>query len=167
MQDPVPKASPWLVTTTIVLIITVFILDLFTPAGIVMPLLYTLPLLSALLVPNRRFFLTVTGVVMILTPLGFYLSPSGGLVWMGLINRSMALLALAVTAGFYWLQQQAEARLKSLQELLPLCSTCQHVRDDKGYWKQLELYLEEHQGTQFSRGLCPSCARKEAEAQPA
>jgi len=167
MQDPVPQARPWLVTLTIVLTTTVFILDLLTPAGIIMPLLYTLPLCSALLVPDRRFFLVVTGAAMLLTPLGFYFSPEGGVMLMGLINRSLALLALAVTAGFYWLHQQAEARLKSLHELLPFCSACRHVRDDKGYWKQLELYLEEHQGTQFSRGLCPACARKELEAQPA
>jgi hypothetical protein len=166
MQHAVPQ-RPWPVTTTILLLIAVFILDLFTPAGIVMPLLYTLPLLSALLVPDRRFFLSVTGAAMMLTPLGFYFSPPGGVVWMGLVNRSMALIALAVTAAFYWLHQQAKARLKSLQELLPLCSGCQQVRDDKGYWKQLELYLEEHQGTQFSRGLCPACARKEMEALPA
>ena len=163
MQKSAPQ-TPWPATMTVLLLIAVFILDLLTPAGIVTPLLYTLPLLSALLVPDRRFFLAVAGVTMVLTPLGFYFSPPGGVVWIGLVNRSLALVALTVTAAFYWLHQQAQARLKSLQALLPLCSSCQQVRDDKGYWKQLELYLEEHQGTQFSRGLCPSCSRKAIEA---
>lgn len=157
MVEPVPKAKPLLAGVTVCLVLAIFILDLFTPAGITIPLLYTIPLLFALLIPDRRFFLSVVAVATILTPLGFYLSPPGGVVWMGIVNRTMAVLALGIVAGFYW-------RLKSLQALLPFCSACQKVRDDRGYWKQLELYLEEHSGTQFSRGLCPTCVQKEAKA---
>ncbi|MBM4132702.1 MAG: hypothetical protein FJ245_02940 [Nitrospira sp.] len=157
MVEPVPKAKPLLVGVTVMLVLAIFILDFFIPAGITIPLLYTIPLLFALLIPNRRFFLSVAAAAAILTPLGFYVSPPGGVAWMGIVNRIMAVLALGVTAGFYW-------RLKSLQALLPFCSGCQKVRDDRGYWKQLELYLEEHSGTQFSRGLCPVCVSKETKA---
>lgn len=167
MPNPVREARSFLVVLTVVLTIAVFIFDLLTPAGIVIPLLYTIPLLSALLIPDRRFFLSVAAAAIILTPLGFFYSPSGGVIWMGLINRGMAILVLAVTAVFYWLHKDARAKLETLQDLLPLCSACNKVRDDKGYWKQLELYLEEHQGTQFSRGLCPVCRQKGYEAQPA
>jgi len=157
MAEPIPKVNPFVVGATLVLMAATFLLDLFTPAGIVIPLLYAVPLLCALLIPDHRFFLSVTAAAAILTPIGYYFSPPGGLVWMGMINRAMAVLTLGITAGFYW-------RLKRLQALLPLCSTCRQVRDDAGYWKQLELYLEEHSGTQFSRGLCPTCVRKEREA---
>src|SRR6185436_12221074 len=149
MHNPVREARSLLIVLTVGLILAVFILDLLTPAGIVVPLLYTIPLLSALLIPDRRFFLLVVAAASVLTPLGFFYSPTGGVFWMGLANRSMAILALAVTALFYWLHQNSQARLQTLQDLLPLCSACNKVRDDKGYWKQLELYLEEHQGTQF------------------
>ncbi|MDE3017384.1 MAG: hypothetical protein KGO52_02810 [Nitrospirota bacterium] len=157
MVEPVPKAKPLLAGVTAMLILAIFILDVLTPAGINIPLLYTIPLLFALLIPDRRFFLSVAATAAILTPFGFYFSPPGGVAWMGIVNRLMVVLALGVTAGFYW-------RLKSLQALLPFCSGCQKVRDDRGYWKQLELYLEEHAGTQFSRGLCPTCVQKEAKA---
>ena len=157
MVEPVPKAKPLLVGVTAMLILAIFILDILTPAGILIPLLYTIPLLFALLIPDRRFFLSVVATAAILTPLGFYFSPLGGVVWMGMLNRTMTIVVLVVTAGFYW-------RLKSLQALLPFCSGCQKVRDDRGYWKQLELYLEEHSGTQFSRGLCPVCVSKETKA---
>lgn len=167
MQDPVREARSFLGVLTVVLTLAVFILDILTPAGIVVPLLYTIPLLSALVIRDRRWFLSVVGAAVVLTPLGFFFSPPGGASWMGLVNRGMAILVLAITAGFYWLHQQAEMRLKTLHDLLPLCSSCKKVRDDKGYWKQLELYLEEHQGTQFSRGLCPACTQKEYQAQPA
>lgn len=157
MVEPVPKAKPLLVGVTVMLVLAIFILDLFSQAGITIPLLYTIPLLFALLIPDRRFFLSVVAAATLLTPLGFYISPPGGIAWMGILNRAMAILVLGITAGFYW-------RLKSLQALLPFCSGCQKVRDDRGYWKQLELYLEEHSGTQFSRGLCPTCVSKEAKA---
>lgn len=157
MVEPVPKVRPLPAGVTGLLVLAIFILDLFTPTGILIPLLYTVPLLSALMVPDRRFFLSVAAVAAVLTPIGFYFSPPGGVWWMGLLNRTLAVLVLGITAGFYW-------RLKSLQALLPLCSDCRKVRDDRGYWKQLELYLEEHAGAQFSHGLCPACVNKEPKA---
>lgn len=156
MVEPVPKSNPLLMGVTLILVVAIFFLDVFTPAGITIPLLYTVPLLFALMIPDRRFFLSVMAAATLLTPLGFYISPPGGIAWMGILNRAMAILVLGITAGFYW-------RLKSLQELLPLCSSCKKVRDDRGYWKQLELYLEEHAGTQFSHGICPACVQKERE----
>ena len=46
---------------------------------------------------------------------------------------------------------------KRLQALLPICSKCKKIRDDKGYWNQLEQYLMEHEEIQFTHGLCPDC----------
>ncbi len=53
--------------------------------------------------------------------------------------------------------QQALARVKQLQGLLPICSYCKRIRDDKNYWQQLETYLSEHSEAVFSHGLCPEC----------
>ena len=47
--------------------------------------------------------------------------------------------------------------IKALSGLLPICASCKKIRDDKGYWNQLESYIEEHSEASFSHGLCPDC----------
>jgi transcriptional regulator with PAS, ATPase and Fis domain len=48
-------------------------------------------------------------------------------------------------------------QIKTLSGLIPICAACKKIRDDKGYWNQLENYLEEHSDAVFSHGLCPEC----------
>jgi hypothetical protein len=50
--------------------------------------------------------------------------------------------------------------VKTLSGLLPICASCKKVRDDQGYWQQIEVYLVEHSDADFSHGICPECARK-------
>ncbi len=50
--------------------------------------------------------------------------------------------------------------IKQLRGILPICSYCKKIRDDAGYWKQLEEYLLDHSDAKFSHGLCPECAKK-------
>ena len=47
-----------------------------------------------------------------------------------------------------------------LSGLLPICSHCKKIRDDKGYWNQIDAYIEAHSDTEFSHGICQECARK-------
>ena len=54
--------------------------------------------------------------------------------------------------------QQALARIKTLSGLLPICSSCKKIRDDKGDWSQIETYIRDHTEADFSHGLCPVCA---------
>lgn len=56
--------------------------------------------------------------------------------------------------------QQALAKVKRLSGLLPICSSCKKIRDDSGYWKQIEAYIREHSEAEFSHGVCPECARR-------
>jgi AmiR/NasT family two-component response regulator len=56
--------------------------------------------------------------------------------------------------------QDALAQAKTLSGLLPICASCKKIRDDEGYWSQLETYIQEHFDIQFSHGLCPECANK-------
>jgi PAS domain S-box-containing protein len=55
---------------------------------------------------------------------------------------------------------EALANLKVLRGLLPICSSCKKIRDDKGYWNQLESYIRDHSEADFSHSICPECARK-------
>lgn len=52
---------------------------------------------------------------------------------------------------------KAEKEIKVLRDILPICANCKKIRDDEGYWNQLEQYLSDHQSVQFSHGLCPDC----------
>lgn len=53
--------------------------------------------------------------------------------------------------------KKALAEVKTLQSLLPICSHCKKVRDDKGYWRQIEEYITAHSHTKFTHGICPEC----------
>jgi preprotein translocase subunit YajC len=55
--------------------------------------------------------------------------------------------------------QQALDEVKTLSGLLPMCSSCKKIRDDKGYWSQVEVYISAHSDAMVSHGLCPECAR--------
>lgn len=54
--------------------------------------------------------------------------------------------------------EEAIAEIRELNQLLPICCNCKKIRDDKGYWLQLEHYFYEHRDTTFSHGICPECA---------
>jgi PAS domain-containing protein len=56
--------------------------------------------------------------------------------------------------------QQALAQVKKLSGLLPICASCKRIRDDRGYWLQVEEYIHDHSEAQFSHSICPECARK-------
>jgi len=56
--------------------------------------------------------------------------------------------------------QDALAEVKKLSGFLPICASCKKIRDDKGYWNQIEAYISEHSEAQFSHSICPECKKK-------
>ena len=56
--------------------------------------------------------------------------------------------------------QDALKNVNTLSGLLPICASCKKIRDDKGYWNQIESYISRHSDTEFSHGICPVCAKK-------
>ena len=56
--------------------------------------------------------------------------------------------------------EAAMAQIKTLSGLLPICSNCKKIRDDEGYWEQVEVYIAKHSNVDFSHGLCPDCMKK-------
>jgi hypothetical protein len=89
----------------------------------------------------------------------------------GLIFISIGMMWLAQMAWRRQLQAQAEregliqeltsalAEVKNLTGLLPICGQCKKIRDDQGYWNQMETYISEHTEATFSHGVCPDCAQ--------
>jgi len=56
--------------------------------------------------------------------------------------------------------QDALNKIKTLRGIIPICASCKKIRDDKGYWNQLENYIREHSDAVFSHGICPECTEK-------
>ena len=53
--------------------------------------------------------------------------------------------------------EEALTRVRQLQRILPICSYCKKVRNDRDYWEQVEAYISEHVDVRFSHGICPAC----------
>jgi CheY-like chemotaxis protein len=59
--------------------------------------------------------------------------------------------------------EEALARVKQLQGMLPICAYCKKIRDDQNYWQQVESYICSHSEARFSHGICPECFSRELE----
>ena len=108
-----------------------------------------------------------------------YTEYSGQRIWMGtwLVplryekNQVTAVLGVARDiSNQRWLEedkqkllhklQEALAQVKTLSGLLPICSVCKRIRDDNGYWQQVEGYIQKHTDATFTHGVCPECFPK-------
>ena len=56
--------------------------------------------------------------------------------------------------------EETRTHVRTLKSMLPICCSCKKIRDDKGYWNQLEKYIQDNTNTEFSHGLCPDCMKK-------
>ena len=56
--------------------------------------------------------------------------------------------------------QDALKKVKTLSGLLPICASCKKIRDDSGYWTQVEVYVRDHTEADFTHSICPDCAKK-------
>jgi hypothetical protein len=88
---------------------------------------------------------------------------------------SLAFMILCALLGLFWgkIKQKdreksasivelhkALVEVKTLSGFLPICASCKKIRDDKGYWNQIEAYISEHSEAEFSHGICPECTKK-------
>jgi hypothetical protein len=156
--------------------LTVLILgiDLAMPAGLAMGVPYIAAVILALRSPKRRFvvFTAITCSAYTLVA-AFHKAAPGG--WGAVLtDRVVALFAIWVTALLaverrrsdeqreHAIQERekALADVRVLRGLLPICASCKQIRDDDGYWTQIEVYIRDHSEAQFSHGICPACARK-------
>ena len=89
---------------------------------------------------------------------------AGGVDYVSKPFRSMELLARVRThIEFKQTKETLRAKAEEIQALrgiLPICSACKKVRDDKGYWEQVDIYLNTYTELQFSHGLCPECIKE-------
>lgn len=77
----------------------------------------------------------------------------GVLLWNRTLKREMARRRELIDQ-----LEKALAEIRTLEGIVPICSSCKKIRDDEGYWKLIETYIEEHSGASFSHGICPECS---------
>jgi hypothetical protein len=155
-----------IIVLCVILSIAIFILDSLIPLGVAGGVPYVLVVLFSLWSSRKKlpFYAAIGGSI--LTIIGYYSSPVGGELWKVLFNRSLALFAIWTTA-FLSVQRKtiqeerakALSKLKKLSGLLPICASCKKIRNDQGYWDQIESYIRDHSEVEFSHGICPSCAK--------
>jgi len=139
----------------------IFVLDLLTPLGVADPVLYVALVLFSLWSPQQRFTLAVATASTALTGLGFFFSPAGGgILWMSIANRLLTVFVIWATAILVLQFKHKQEEIRLLRRLLPICASCKKIRDDKGNWNDLELYMEDHSEVQFSHAMCPECLIK-------
>jgi hypothetical protein len=149
-------------------------IDLVTPLGVAAGIPYIAVVLLSLKDSRKVFTVKVSILCSLFTLVGFFLSPPGGELWEVICNRFLILFAIWVTALLSLETKQLgkeremaiDRREKALEDIkilrgfLPICAACKKIRDDKGYWSQIEDYIQTHSEADFSHGICPDCAKK-------
>jgi hypothetical protein len=131
------------------------------PLGVAGGVPYIAVVLISLKSDNIKFTIYVAIFCSVLTILGYFFSPEGGELWKVMTNRVLALFAIWVTTLLSLkIIREAQKEIKILRGFLPICSSCKKIRDDDGYWNQIESYIHSHSEAQFSHGICPDCFKK-------
>lgn len=174
-QPNAKRRTPVLLYVTCgLLTLAIFLVDLAIPLGVAVDVLYVAVVLLSFWAPEKKFVIVVAVILTALTIGGFFLSPSGRELWKVIANRALAVFAIWATTvlGFHRLaaeekraraaeeQQKAYEEVKILRGFLPICASCKKIRDDEGYWNQIEVYIRDHSEAEFSHSICPDCARK-------
>lgn len=74
------------------------------------------------------------------------------------VFESIIIFSLGMAVIYF--TYQVFRKLRYLSGLLPICASCKKIRDDRGYWSQIELYIRNHSEVEFSHSICPECAKK-------
>jgi len=161
---PIPHEEETVAITPLILIAgstaIVFIVDILLPTGVAVPMLYVIPILLAVHCRQHWFRVSVAAGCTVLTLIGYWLSEINVPAWIALSNRALAVAAIWISAVLAWRHLYAKQHINALQSLLPICASCKKIRDDKGYWSQVEEYLEAQTKTMLTHGICPECMQK-------
>lgn len=153
----------------------VLLLDHAFPSGVAIDVLYIAPVLLSLRAQGTRVTVLIAVSCSALIVVGYFVSAPGAEMWKVIFNRMIAVVAVwvcvlfglrakAMTAAREAAVREREKALeeiKVLSGLLPICAWCKKVRDDQGYWTQIEAYISSHSQASFSHGICPECKQEQ------
>ena len=151
--------GPAHIATAYLLVVTVFSFDLVVPLGAGLCFFYLLPVVFLVLWSSPKQARAVLGIAalsLMLMGVGFWLAPPGHF-WYAVSNRAYVAIVVGVTILLSVARKQAE----ELRRCLPICSYCKRIRDDEGYWQQVERYIAARSAAaDFSHSVCPDCGDK-------
>jgi PAS domain S-box-containing protein len=75
-------------------------------------------------------------------------------------NQEDEVVGLGMSIQDMTLFKNAMEEIEALRGILPICANCKKIRDDQGYWEEVEVYIHEHSAAEFTHGLCPGCIRE-------
>lgn len=152
----------------------IFLWDLSIAPGVAMGVSYVVVVLISLWFPRKRITIIIGVACSVLIIAAAFCKPAALEMWKVVFNRSLALFAIWVTVLLGLQRKVTEEKremalrerektledMRVLRGLLPICASCKKIRDDHGYWTQIELYIRQHSEADFSHGICPDCAKK-------
>jgi hypothetical protein len=164
----------------VALMAAIFVVDSLLPLGVAAEVSYVVPVLISLWSPKRSATVWVAASCTALALFGSLLSPPGTSLGVAVTNQLFGALAIWMTAilglerslllerreQLIREREEALARVRALEGILPICAWCKKIRDDAGHWSQLEVYITEHSNASFTHGICPVCLegqRREAQ----
>jgi hypothetical protein len=152
----------------------IFVCDSLSPRGVAVWLVYPFLLIPVSRMMSRLFPVVLAGICSAFIVISYFASTPGLDGWIAAGNAAGQIGVIWLVEGLLARQKKEErerenliaqlrnslARVKQLSGLLPICASCKKIRDDSGYWKQLEVYIQDHSEADFTHGLCPDCVGK-------
>lgn len=154
VQSCVPRHllryDAWIPLIIAVLIATIFLVDLLTPMGVIVSMLYAIPTYLTRFLRPLRVVPASAMLCTILTVIAWQASPPGGIPWMVMVNRLLAI-------GLIWGTAYLTAQIKVLYGYIRVCSACKKIEDGGGRWVAWESYISRHSEADFTHGICEDC----------
>jgi hypothetical protein len=169
------KPTPFIWAIALLLNLIIGVIDYLTGYEIGIEVFYLIPIgiLSWLVNRNAGFIMSAIGAATIVTANFFagkviqnYLIES----WNVLVHFGFFIVAVYLISEEKIISennkilidklQNSLDEIKTLSGLLPICAACKKIRDDDGYWKQIEHYISEYTDARFSHSICPDCKEK-------
>ena len=169
------KPTPFIWTIALLLNLIIGVIDYLTGYEIRIELFYLMPigLLSWLVNRSAGIIMLVISTVTFMTAhilagqviVNYFIYSWNILVHVGFFIVVVYLISEEKTVSdnnkvLIGRLQQSLDEIKTLSGLLPMCSACKKIRDDDGYWKQIEHYISEYTDARFSHSICPDCKKK-------
>ena len=169
------KPTPFIWTIALLLNLIIGVIDYLTGYEIGMEVFYLIPigLLSWLVSRSAGFIMSAISTVTLMTAnflAGKVIVSYFIYSWNIFVHVGFFLIVAYLTSDEKIISdnnimligklQKSLDEIKTLSGLLPICSACKKIRDDDGYWKQIEHYISEYTDARFSHSICPDCKEK-------
>jgi len=146
-----------MLSVVLILIVTIFLLDMTTSVGIALSILYVIPVYLASWVRPPWMIVFVAAGCTALTISGYFFSPLGGVPRIAAVNHFLVVVALVSTAVLALRHNQLSEEIKTLRGFLKMCTCCKKIFNEKGEWESLEVYIGTHSEAAITHSVCPRC----------